>query len=366
VVSEQRFSFLNGLLCIKPYYIIEKTLKIQDGNMTFNFTEEQEMLRAAARDLLEKECTESVIKEVEEGRQGYSPDLWKKVADLGWLGLVYPEQYGGSGMNLIDLAVLYEEFGRAMFASPYLSTIVLSGLTILEAGSDKQKSDILPGIIEGKEIIALALSEPDSNSDGIVWTPESVTISAVADGDDYLIDGVKLFIHYANVAGTFLVPARTKADSNSKDGITLFLVDSESPGISVTRLATITADNQCEVIFNRIRVPGENIIGELHGGWAPLSRSMQVGIVMLAAQMLGSGERLLQLSVEDYDTRKQSGIPDDVDEYNKEFLSNLKKYLEECRQAIYQAASKLAEGEPCDFETTVVKSWMNYAQPGNF
>jgi len=334
--------------------------------MNFELTEEQEMLRAAARDFLEKECTESVIKEVEEGSRGYSPDLWKKIADLGWLGLVYPEQYGGSGMNLIDLTVLYEEFGRGMFASPYLSTIVLSGLTILEAGSEKQKSDILPGIIEGKDIIALALSEPDSSSDGMVWTPESVTLSAVADGDDYLIDGTKLFIHYANVASTFLVPARTKAGNNKEDGITLFLVDTESPGISVARLATITADNQCEVIFNRVRVPRESIIGELHGSWAPLSRSMQIGTVMLSAQMLGSGERLLQLSAEDYDARSEAGIPDEIDKYNKEFLSNLQKYLEECRQAIYQAASKLAKGEPCDFETTVVKGWMSYAQPGNF
>jgi len=334
--------------------------------MNFQLTEEQEMLRAAARDFLEKECTESIIKEVEEGSRGYSPDLWKKIADLGWLGLVYPEQYGGSSMSLIDLTVLYEELGRGMFASPYLSTIVLSGLTILEAGNESQKSDILPGIIEGKDIIALALSEPDSSSDGMVWNPESVTLSAVVDGNDYIIDGVKLFIHYANVASAFLVPARTKAGSNNEDGITLFLVDPESPGISVTRLATITADNQCEVIFNGVRVPRESIIGELHGGWAPLSRSMQIGTVMLSAQMLGSGERLLELSAEDYDARSQSGIPDEIDKYNKEYLSNLQKDLEECRQAIYQAASKLAEGEPCDFETTVVKGWMSYAQPGNF
>ena len=104
--------------------------------MDFEYAEEQEMLRASAREFLEKECTESVIKEVQESGLGYSPEVWKKIADLGWLGLVYPEQYGGAGMNVIDLAVLYEEFGRVMFPSSYMSTVVLGGLTILEAGSD--------------------------------------------------------------------------------------------------------------------------------------------------------------------------------------------------------------------------------------
>lgn len=329
--------------------------------MVFNFTEEQEMLRASARDFLEKECTESVISEVEAGDLGYSPDLWKKVADLGWLGLVYPEQYGGAGMNLIDLAALYEELGRAMFPSPYMSTVVLGGLTILEAGNDDQKSDILPGIIQGNTIIALALSEPESGWEGMEWGPESVTTLATSDGDDYLIDGVKLFVHYANTASIFLVPARTKAGNRPEDNITLFLVDAESPGISVTRLATTIGDNQCEVIFNKVRVPRKNTIGELHGGWAPLSRSIQIGNVMLSAQMLGAGQRLLELSVEDYETRAQSGKSIGVEQYNEEYLAHLRQDINGCQWATYLAARKLAEGEPCDFEMTVVKGWSGYA-----
>ena len=330
--------------------------------MDFNFTEEQEMLRASARDFLEKECPESVIKEVEAGDLGYSPDLWKKIADLGWLGLVYPEQYGGAGMNVIDLAVLYEEIGRAMFPSAYMSTIVLSGLTILEAGNDEQKSDILPRVIEGNEIIALALGESESSREGMEWGPESVTTTATADGDDYMIDGAKLFVHDANIASTFLVPARTKAGGNPEDGITLFLVDAESPGITVARLATTPGDNQCELIFNEVRVPKENIVGELNGGWAPLSRSMQVGTIMLSAQMLGAGQQLLALSVEDYETRIQSDdLPAGVEQFNVEYLARLRHYVDGCQRTIYLAASKLVKGEPCDFEMTVVKGWSSYA-----
>jgi alkylation response protein AidB-like acyl-CoA dehydrogenase len=330
--------------------------------MDFSFTEEQEMLRASARDFLEKECPEDVIKDVEAGNLGYSPDLWRKIADLGWLGLVYPEQYGGAGMNIIDLAVLYEGIGQAMFPSPYMSTVVLGGLTILEAGNDKQKSEILPRIIEGDEIIALALGQSESSWEGMEWGPEDVETLATADGDDYLIDGAKLFVHDANIASTFLVPARTKTGGNPEDGITLFLVDAGSPGIIVTRIATTAGDNQCEAIFNKVRVSRENIVGELHGGWAPLWRSIQIGTIMLSAQMLGAGQQMLKASVEDYDTRIQSGdIPAGVEEFNEDYLARMRYYVDGCQKATYLAASKLAEGEPCDFEMTVVKGWSSYA-----
>ncbi len=328
--------------------------------MDLNFTEEQEMLRASARDFLEKECPESVVREIEASDLGYSPDLWRKIADLGWLGLVYPEQYGGTGMSIVDLAVLCEEFGRAMFPSPYLSTIVLSGLTILEAGNDEQKDDILPGVINGNVIIVLALSEPESSWEGTALNPKSVTISATRDGDDYLLNGVQLFVHDANIAHTFLVPARTRASGDPKDAITLFLIDAGSPGINVTQLATTASDNQCEIIFSKVRAPKGNIIGRLNGGWAPLSQSMQIGAIMLSAQMLGAGERLLELSVEDYQTRIQSEMPGEVKQYNEEYLAHLRSDIESCRGTIYLAAKKLAKGEPCDFEITIVKGWSSY------
>ena len=161
--------------------------------MDFTFTEEQEMLRTSARDFLETECTEKLVREVEDGDSGYSPELWKKIADLGWLGLTYPEEYGGAGMNVIDLTVLYEEIGRAMRPCPHLSTVVLGGMTILEAGSKEQKAEILPAVAGGDKIIALALTEPESAWDmKSTWDAAGVKVAATADGDGYVIDGVKL------------------------------------------------------------------------------------------------------------------------------------------------------------------------------
>ncbi len=329
--------------------------------MDMDFTEEQEMLRASAREFLEKECTESIIQEIEASGLGYSPDLWKKIAGLGWLGLIYPEEYGGAAMNVVDLTVLCEEMGRAMFPSPYLSSVVLCGLTILKAGSDKQKSEILPKMISGDEIIALAMTEPKSGWEGAEWDAGDVTTLASRDGNAYLLEGVKLFVHGANIAGSFLVPARTQAAGDLNNNITLFLVDARTPGIRVTRLTTMTGHNQCEVIFNRVPVSEENIIGPPNGGWTPLSESIQIGAVMLSAQMLGAGERLLELSVEDHESRLQFAKPGEADLYDQEHMAHLLHYVNGCRWTTYQAARQLANGQPCDFEMTVVKGWSKYA-----
>ena len=325
--------------------------------MDVSFTEEQEMLRASARDFLEKECTEDIIAEVETSRLGYSPDLWKKITGLGWLGLVFPEQYGGSEMSLVDLAVLYEEFGRAAFASPYTSTIILGGLTILEAGSDSQKSDILPKLIEGEMIIAAVLGASDPGLEGTELNPEDITISSTVDGEDYLLNGVKLFVHNAGIADYFLVPARKQSGNKSEDGITLFFVDANTPGLKTTQLTTIAGDNQCEVILSNVKVGPDNIIGKTDTGWAPLTHSLRIAEVMMASQMLGGGERLYNDSEEDFMTRLESGIPDDVKQRNEEYLANLKQDIDACRQITYQAANKLSEGESFDFDGSITGNW---------
>lgn len=328
--------------------------------MEITFTEEQEMLRASARDFLEKECTDEIIAEVESGKLGYSPELWTKITELGWVGLVFPEKYGGSEMTIVDLAVLYEEFGRAAFTSPYTSTAVLGGLTILEAGNENQKSDLLPRIIEGEAIIAVTLSASNPGLEGTELQPDEVTISAIADGKDYMLNGVRLFVHNAGVADYLLVPARTNSSSDPEDGVTLFLVDTHSPGLTITRLTTIPSDIQYEVIFDNVRINVDNIIGNPDKGWAPLSHSRQIAEVMMASQMLGGGERLYNDSEEDFMTRMESGIPDDIKQYNEEYLANLKQDIDSCRRIAYEAANKLAEGTSFDFEGSITGNWSKY------
>jgi len=329
--------------------------------MDFNFSEEQEMLGKMARDFLEKECTERIIRDVELRDDGYSPELWNKIADLGWLGLVYPEEYGGGGGSIIDLAVLSEEIGRAMLPVPYLSTVVLGGLTILEAGSDAQKSEILPQIVAGKRIVAMALTEPESSWEGTAWDPEGVTVSATAAGNDYVIDGIKLFVHDAIPADTLLVAARTKTGGDPAAGVTLFLVDARSPGITITALDTLAGDKQCEVVFDKVKVSSNNILGEVNGGWAPLAKSIKVGAVVLSAQMLGAGQKLLEMTVDYAKTRIQFDMPIGINQYIQEHCVLLLRDVNGSRWTTYLAAWKLSEGEDADFDIAVAKAWSSDA-----
>ncbi len=325
--------------------------------MNFEFSEEQEMLKTMARDFLEAECPESFVRDIEEDDDGYSPEIWKKIADLGWLGLIYPEKYGGTEGSLLDLAVLYEEMGRAMFPGPHLSTIVLGGLTILNAGSEEQKTDLLPKIASGDLILSLALTEPESSWDGTAWDPEGVTVKATANGDDYIIDGTKLFVHDAHIADYLLVATRTKDGGKPEDGITLFLVDAKSPGVSYTLLKTTAGDKQSEVVFDKVKVPGKNIVGELNGGWAPLFRSLQVGAVMLCAEMVGAGWKILELTVDYAKTRVQFDAPIGVNQYVQGYCTDLLSEVDGSKNVTYQAAWRLSENLPCDFEVAAAKAW---------
>jgi alkylation response protein AidB-like acyl-CoA dehydrogenase len=328
--------------------------------MDFNFTEEQEMLRTSARDFLETECTERVVREAEDGKLGYSADVWKKMTDLGWQGLIFPEQYGGAGMNYIDLAVLYEEMGRAILPSPHLSSVVLSGLTIMEAGSDAQKSEWLPKIAGGA-VVALALTEPESSWEGNAWDADGVAVSAKADGDGFVIDGTKLFVHDANIADALLVAARTRTDGKAEDGVSLFLVDAKASGVAVTRLQTIAGDNQCEVVLNNVKVDKASLVGSLNAGWAPLWKSMQIGAVMISAQILGAGQRLLEIAVDYAKTRIQFDMPIGINQYIQEHCVMLLRDVNGCRWSTYLAAWKLTHGEPADFEVAVAKGWSSAA-----
>jgi alkylation response protein AidB-like acyl-CoA dehydrogenase len=329
--------------------------------MNFELSEEQQMLKKAARDFLEKECPERVVRETEDSA-GYSPELWKKAAELGWLGLVYPEKYGGSGMTILDMAILYEEMGRALLPSPHLSTVILGGLTILEAGNEKQKADILPKIVKGDMILALALTEPEAIWDGKGWLAEGVTVPTVAQGDKYVISGTKLFIHDARIADYLLVAAKTRKGRKAENNVTIFLVDAKSPGITYTTLRTTAGDNrQSEVVFDNVEVSGENIIGKLHGGWATLEKVVKVGAVLLSAQMVGSAEKAVELAVDHARTRIQFDMPIGIHNWVQEYCIMAFADVQGTRNLVYEAAWMLSQGMLCDLEVAMAKARANEA-----
>jgi len=324
--------------------------------MDLGFTEEQEMLRTTARDFLEKECPTSLVKEIVEDEKGYTPELWQKMAELGWMGLVIPEEYDGMEMSFLDLAVLLEEMGRACLPGPFFSTVVLGGFTILDAANEEQKKELLPKIASGDLILTVALTEPSAKYD-----PASVTVKAVPDKDDYVINGTKLFVENAHIADYIICVTRTKDGANPEDGITLFLVEGKSAGISTTVLKTIAGDKQCEVVFDNVRVAKKNMLGELDKGWPVVEKMLEKATVALCAQMVGGAQAALDMSIAYAKERIQFGRPIGSFQAIQHYCANMATDVDGSKYITYEAAWKVSEGLPATMEVSMAKAWTSEA-----
>jgi len=324
--------------------------------MDLGFTEEQEMLRTAARDFLEKECPKTLLKEMAEDEKGYTPELWRKMAELGWMGLAFPAEYDGMGMSFLDLVVLLEEMGNACVPGPFFSTVILGGFTILEAGSEEQKKEFLPKISNGDLILTLAQTEPSAKYD-----PASITVKAVPDKDDYVISGTKLFVDNAHIADYIICVARTKNGASPEEGITLFLVDTGTAGLTTTLLKTIAGDKQCEVIFDNVRVPKKNMLGELDKGWPVVEKTLEKATVALCAQMVGGAQAALDMSVAYAKDRLQFGRPIGSFQAIQHYCANMVTDVDGSKYITYEAAWKVSEGLPATMEVSMAKAWVSEA-----
>ncbi len=320
--------------------------------MDLALSEEQEMLRSMARDFLTDKCPKTLVREMEADEKGYSPRLWQEMAGLGWMGLVLSEEHGGSGMSLLDLAILIEEMGRACLPGPFFSTVILSALPIMDIGSVEQKEKYLPEIASGKAVFTLALTEPSARFDAA-----SITVKATTDKDDYIIDGTKLFVPDAHVADYILCVARTSEQKNHEDGITIFLVDAKSPGLSSTVLKSIAGDKLCEVVFNQVRVPREGILGELDRGWGEVKKIIERAAVIKCCETVGGIQQVLEMTIDYAKERKQFNRPIGSFQVIQHYCANMATDVDGIRFSTYHAAWKLSEGIPCRKEVATAKAW---------
>ena len=323
--------------------------------MDLVLSEEQEMVKTMARDFLTDKFPKTVVKEIEESESGYSPELWREMAELGWMGLALPGKYGGSDMSFLDLAVLLEEMGRACLPGPYFSTVILGGLPILDIGSEGQKQEYLPKIASGEKIFTLALTEPSARYDAAIET------KAAADNNAYILNGTKLFVPDAHVADYMLVVARTDEKSKGEEGITIFMVDAKSPGISYTVLKTIANDKLCEVVFSQVKVPKENVLGQLNQGWSVVQKIIQRAAVAKCCEMVGCTQRALDMTVDYAKERKQYDRPIGSFQVIQHYCTDMATDVDSTRLSTYQAAWMLSEGLPCTKEAAIAKAWAGEA-----
>ena len=318
--------------------------------MNLTLSEEQEMLKKAAREFLADKCPKTVVKEIEESEKGYSAELWQEMAELGWMGLAFPEKYGGGDMNFLDLSVLLEEMGRACLPGPFFSTVVLGGLPILALGSEEQKQEYLPKITKGEQIFTLALTEPNAKYDAA-----SITVNATPDKGDYIIDGTKLFVPDAHIADYLLCVAKTE------HGITVFLIDTKSPGISHTILKTLAKDRLCEVVFDHVRVPRDNILGQPNQGWNEVQKIVERAAVAKCCEIVGNIQQVLEMTTDYAKERKQFDRPIGSFQIIQHYCADMATDVDGARLATYQAAWMLSEGLPCTEEAAIAKAWVGEA-----
>jgi alkylation response protein AidB-like acyl-CoA dehydrogenase len=310
--------------------------------MDFGFNADQEMLRATARKFFDNECASEFVRARMAEDPGFTEEFWTKLAEQGWLGLVYPEPYGGAGLGFVDLTVLMEEMGRAVVPGPFFSTVLLGGLTILEAGSDAQKKEWLTRIAEGQARVTLAWTEPSAR-----WDAAGVTTTAKAAGDGFTLSGTKLFVPDAHVAHALVVVARTTEGKNVEEGISLFLVPTTAQGVSVTLLPTMDQTRKlCEVTLDNVRVPAGALVGAKDGGWAPLSRVIQRATVALCAEMCGGAQKVLDMTTEYAKIRIAFGKPIGSYQGVKHKAADMLVDVENAKSLTYYAAWAVDENVP--------------------
>ncbi len=298
------------------------------------------MLRQSARQFLETECAMTYVRKMMDDDTGFSQEQWKKMADLGWMGLIFPESNGGAGLNMVDLVVVLEEMGRVVMPGPFFASVILGGLAIDLGGTDAQKQKYLTPIAAGQLRATLAQVEESGR-----WDAEGIQLKARKSGTGYSLSGTKLFVHDAHNADVLVVPARTSR--GGAKGVTLFLVDAKQKGVATTLLKTMDQTRKlCEVTLSNVKVGGDAVLGAVGEGWALLDRLVDRAKVALCAEMCGGAQKVLEMSVEYAKVREQFGRPIGSFQAIQHKCANMMVQVESAKSATYYAAWAVANDVP--------------------
>ena len=324
--------------------------------MDFGFTEEQDMLRASARDFLARECPKATTRQMDKDEKGYDPQIWHDMAALGWIGLTLPEEYGGMGASFMDLVILMEEMGRNIVPGPFFSTVALGALPLLQYGNTEQKDEFLPEICKGDAIWTLALAETSGR-----YKASEVGLLAQPEGAKYILRGHKLFVADAHVADHILVVSRTGEGGRPEDGITVFIVDGRSPNIKVEAIPTIGGDRQFKISFDRVLVAKANVLGKAGDGWDVVEFMLRRAAVLKCAEMSGACQAVLDITNSYAKERVQFERPIGSFQAIQHKLVDMAIDVEAVQYLVYQAAWEISVDSPSPWQISVAKAKANQA-----
>jgi alkylation response protein AidB-like acyl-CoA dehydrogenase len=303
--------------------------------MDFGFSEEQDLLRSEVRKFLDGRSPLERVRKVMETGPGYDPDLWRELAELGWLGLTIPEGFGGAGLGWVDLVVLLQETGRSLFPSPLVST-TLAAAAILGAGSEEQKQRWLPSLADGTRIGTLALLEA---SDSLA--PTAIALSGKPDGDAFLLTGEKRYVPDAGAANLFVVAFRTGAGAHD---LALAVVDAGSAGVTSAGFPTIDATKRLGTLkLENARVPKSAILGAAGQAWPAIERLFDLGAIAVTAELTGAADAALSITTQYAKDRLQFGAPIGKYQGVKHPLAEMYVDLESTKSLLYYAAWAVAD-----------------------
>jgi alkylation response protein AidB-like acyl-CoA dehydrogenase len=271
--------------------------------MALVLNEEQSMLRDSARGLISDKAPVSHLRQLRDSKDatGFCRDLWRSFAEMGFCGLLVPDEFGGSGLGCVEAGVVMEEIGRTLMPSPFLSTAVLAASTLSRGGSAAQKSEHLPKIADGSLLAALAVDE------GAKHRPLRTNMQAVRSGNGFRLNGAKAFVVDGHTADLLIVAARTAGSAGERDGLTLFLVDPKAKGIETERTAMVDSHNAARIVFDNVEVNADGVLGEVDQGGALLEGILNIGRGAVASEMVGVSEEVFGRTVGYLKERKQFG-----------------------------------------------------------
>ena len=321
--------------------------------MDLGLNETQQMLKNSAKEFLLTECPDTYVRAMENDESGYATEIWDKIAGQGWIGLMFPETYGGFGLSFLELTILLEEMGKVMFPGPFFSTVIGGGLTLLIGGNEQQKQIFIPKICEGKLIVSIAINEPNS-----YWDPGSINTISKEFGDKYIINGIKSFVDNAYISDYIIIAAKTGPSDND---ISLFIAPSKSDGIKQTLLKTIGSDKKSELSITNLELDKDALIGDINQGWNYIKKIQEFGAIGKCAEMSGGSQEVLNMTVEYAKQRIQFGRPIGSFQAIQHHCANMAIDVEGIKYLTHQAAWKLSEGLNASREVAIAKAWSSDA-----
>lgn len=319
--------------------------------LDLELTESEKMLKRTALDFMRREVPNEIIKTLLETDTGYTEDLWRNIVEMGWPGIIVPEQYSGEEYPLTSAGVLLEALGSGPLPGPYFSSAILGSLIVMEAGTEEQKQEILPAIVEGEKILTLALTEPEYS-----WEPDAVQTNAANENGDFILNGLKLFTLEAEAATHFIVVARTRNDTDPARGISLFLVDSQSDGLTVRRVPGFLSGRSFEVKLNNVKVPGSALLGEKDVGWGNLQKAITKAIPILCAYKVGGAQAVFEMTLQYSRSRVQFGRPIGRFQFVQDMIIEMVNHLDAARWTTYEALWKLDTQRPAEESVHLAKA----------